>query len=75
MRSQELAKLKKENAVYKLIGPVLVKQEQAEARADVDRRLAFIKSEMCVSSRAVFLATCQCIYERYWITANALRRS
>ena len=38
------------NAVYKMIGPVLVKQEQAEATANVAKRLEFIRSEMCVPS-------------------------
>ena len=36
------------NTVYKLIGPVLVKQDQAEAKANVAKRLEFITSEMCV---------------------------
>lgn len=35
--------------MYKLIGPVLVKQDQAEAKANVDKRLEFIKSEMYVT--------------------------
>jgi chaperonin cofactor prefoldin len=30
------------------MGPVLVKQEQVQAKADVDRRLEFIRGEMCV---------------------------
>ena len=34
--------------MYKLVGPVLVKQEQAEAKSNVDKRLEFIKGEMCV---------------------------
>ena len=38
------------NAVYKMIGPVLVKQEQAEATANVAKRLEFIRSEMYVPS-------------------------
>lgn len=31
--------------VYKLIGPVLVKQDLAEARGNVEKRLDFIKAE------------------------------
>ncbi len=46
--SQEFAKLTPSNAVYKLIGPVLVKQDQAEAKTNVNTRLDFIKGEMCV---------------------------
>ena len=32
--------------MYKLIGPVLVKQDQAEAKSNVNTRLEFISSEM-----------------------------
>lgn len=32
--------------MYKLIGPVLVKQDQAEAKSNVNTRLDFIRSEM-----------------------------
>ena len=32
--------------MYKLIGPVLVKQDQTEAKTNVDKRLEFIRSEM-----------------------------
>ncbi|KAF8922704.1 Prefoldin [Mucidula mucida] len=38
------------NDVYKLIGPVLVKQDQAEAKTNVNTRLDFIKGEMQVVS-------------------------
>ena len=47
-RDQEFASLTEDNTVYKLVGPVLVKQDQAEAKQNVDTRLEFIKSEMCV---------------------------
>jgi len=43
---QEFAQLRSENVVYKLIGPVLVKQDQAEAKSNVNTRLDFIRSEM-----------------------------
>lgn len=46
MVKKEFAQLKSSNAVYKLIGPVLVKQEQAEAKANVDKRLEFIRGEI-----------------------------
>jgi hypothetical protein len=35
--------------VFKLIGPVLVKQEQADAKSTVEKRLDFIKGEMCMA--------------------------
>ncbi|CAO1623522.1 unnamed protein product [Parajaminaea phylloscopi] len=43
---REFAKLKSHNQVYKLIGGVLLKQEQDEARGNVDKRLEFIKGEI-----------------------------
>ena len=44
--AQEFGSLTPENTVYKLIGPVLVKQDQSDAKANVETRLEFIKSEM-----------------------------
>ncbi|KAH9486627.1 Prefoldin subunit 6 [Psilocybe cubensis] len=43
---KEFAVLTPENTIYKLIGPVLVKQDQAEAKSNVDTRLDFIRSEI-----------------------------
>jgi len=43
---KEFAQLRSENVVYKLIGPVLVKQDQAEAKSNVNTRLDFIRSEI-----------------------------
>jgi prefoldin beta subunit len=43
---KEFEQLKPENVVYKLIGPVLVKQDQADAKANVETRLEFIRSEI-----------------------------
>jgi len=43
---KELALLTPENEVFKLIGPVLVKQDQAEAKSNVDKRLEFIRNEI-----------------------------
>jgi prefoldin beta subunit len=34
--------------VYKLVGPLLVKQDLVEARANVGKRLEFITSERCL---------------------------
>ena len=39
-------RLTPENVVYKLIGPVLVMQDQVEAKSDVETRLGFICNEM-----------------------------
>ncbi|CCM03485.1 uncharacterized protein FIBRA_05619 [Fibroporia radiculosa] len=43
---KEFSQLTPSNTVYKMIGPVLVKQDQAEAKSNVDTRLDFIKGEM-----------------------------
>lgn len=43
---KEFKGLKEGNQVYKLIGPVLMKVEQVEARGNVDKRIEFIKGEM-----------------------------
>lgn len=44
--AKEFSKLNDTNQVYKLIGPVLVKQDQVEARTNVDKRIEYIKGEM-----------------------------
>lgn len=49
---QEFATLKAHNTIYKLVGPILVPQEQSEAKLNVDTRLDFIRGEMC--ARVVF---------------------
>ncbi|KIM30794.1 hypothetical protein M408DRAFT_65735 [Serendipita vermifera MAFF 305830] len=43
---KEFATLKSTNTVYKLIGPVLVPQDQGEAKSNVEKRLEFISSEL-----------------------------
>lgn len=43
---QELDLLDSQNTVYKLIGPVLVKQDLDEAKATVAKRLEYINGEM-----------------------------
>lgn len=43
---KEFATLIPSNTVYKLVGSVLLKQDQAEAKANVDNRLELIGSEM-----------------------------
>lgn len=43
---EELDLLDSTNTVYKLIGPVLVKQDLDEAKATVTKRLEYINGEM-----------------------------
>lgn len=43
---QEFATLADDANIYKLIGPVLLKQDKAEAVMNVNRRLEHIQSEM-----------------------------
>ncbi|KAG8775169.1 hypothetical protein FRC12_001625 [Ceratobasidium sp. 428] len=43
---QEFATLKSHNTVFKLIGPVLVKQDQEEAKSNVNKRLEYIRGEI-----------------------------
>lgn len=47
---QEFAQLQPSNTIYKLMGPVLVKQDQAEAKSNVETRLEYIRGEMYVLS-------------------------
>lgn len=46
MVKKELLLLDEEDIVYKLVGPILVKEDTAEARMNVDKRLEFINKEM-----------------------------
>lgn len=43
---EELDMLESTNTVYKLIGPVLVKQDLGEAKANVGKRLEYINGEI-----------------------------
>ncbi|KAN0134618.1 Prefoldin [Lactarius tabidus] len=43
---KEFTTLTTNNVVFKLVGPVLVKQDQAEAKSNVDKRLEFIGAEI-----------------------------
>ncbi|PSS00874.1 hypothetical protein PHLCEN_2v4101 [Hermanssonia centrifuga] len=43
---KEFAQLTTNNTVYKMIGPVLVPQDQTEAKNNVDKRLEFIKGDI-----------------------------
>ncbi|TKA65791.1 hypothetical protein B0A49_07098 [Cryomyces minteri] len=46
---KEFATLSDDASVYKLVGPVLLKQDTSEARSTVDGRLEFIEKEMYVA--------------------------
>lgn len=45
----EFASLDEESNIYKIVGPVLLKQEKNEAMMAVNGRLEFIEKEMYVS--------------------------
>ncbi|KAL4069710.1 Prefoldin [Scleroderma yunnanense] len=46
MVKKEFANLTPNNTVYKLVGPVLVPQDQNEAKSNVETRLGFIQGEI-----------------------------
>lgn len=43
---QELVLLKPSNTVFKMMGPVLVKQDIEDAKMNVDKRIKYITSEL-----------------------------
>ena len=49
--AQELDLLEEDASVFKLIGPVLVKQELVEVKNNVTKRVEFIKSDMCARAQ------------------------
>lgn len=55
IRSQEFETLTDDANVFKLVGPVLLKQDKDEAVAAVDGRLEFIGGEMYVLYFSLFL--------------------
>jgi len=49
-----MQRLDDDSNVYKLIGPVLVKQDQEEAKQNVQKRIDYINTELwvhCISDR------------------------
>lgn len=48
---QELDRLEADAKVFKLIGPVLVKQDLAEARQNVEKRITYIRTEMWAKTK------------------------
>lgn len=55
---KELDLLKEDANVYKLIGPVLVKQDLAEANANVRKRIDYISAELYVYSLVIRFDNC-----------------
>lgn len=51
MVKKELDLLDDETKVYKLVGPVLLKQDVDEAKTNVNKRLEFINNELYGTSR------------------------
>ena len=49
-RTQEFQGLADDTNIYKLVGPVLLKQDTSEAKSTVDGRLQYIEKEMSVLS-------------------------
>ena len=45
--------MEEDAAVYKLIGPALIKQDVTEAKANVDKRIEYITAEMTRSEKSV----------------------
>lgn len=62
--SGEFKKLKDGEEIYKLVGPVLLKQVKAEAEATVNGRLEFIGKEMYV---VFFFSRPGSEYMRVWL--------
>ena len=55
MVKQELDILEEDDAVFKLVGPILVKQDLADAKSNVEKRLEFINNELYVNSHDYYI--------------------
>lgn len=53
----EFNKLGDDSKIYKLIGPVLLPQDNTEANLNVDKRIEFIEKEMYVVSLKSYLVS------------------
>ena len=51
---QEFDALGEEAVIYKLVGPVLVKQDMTEAKQNVNKRIDFIKTELYACDAITF---------------------
>lgn len=63
---KEFASLDDDSNIYKLVGPVLLKQEKSEAVMTVDGRLEFIEKEM-------FVLSCRSLKSLLWLTRDRKR--
>ncbi|XP_015372913.1 PREDICTED: prefoldin subunit 6 [Diuraphis noxia] len=43
---EELALLKSSGEVYKMVGPILLRQDHTEAKENIDKRMSYIKNEL-----------------------------
>lgn len=68
---QEFKSLDSDANIYKLVGPVLLKQDKSEAVMAVEGRLNFIEKEMFVSLPLVTLLVCA---KADWGIVNGSRR-
>ena len=69
---EELDYLEDGTNVYKLVGPALIKQELAEAKATVLKRLEYIGGEM--SDRDRLKSLLLKILKNFFLTVNASKR-
>jgi hypothetical protein len=74
-RPQELDRAAPEQGVYKLVGPILAKQDVDEAKTDVQRRIDFIRGELCVGSPCFFVVSLRPIqYVAFAYAENVWKR-
>ena len=72
---EELDYLEDGTNVYKLVGPALIKQELAEAKATVLKRLEYIGGEMSDRDRLkILLLKILEILKKIFLTVNASKR-
>ena len=57
---QEMERLEEGANVFKMMGPVLVKQDLEESKQNVQKRIDYINGEMCVIFR--FVDDCLAFY-------------
>lgn len=57
---EELALLKSTGEVYKMVGPILLRQDHTEAKENIDKRMSYIKNELKrIDDRIILLETKQ----------------
>ena len=55
--TQQFSSLSDDTKVYRMIGPVLLKQDNSEAKSTVDSRLKYIEGEMSVHPMPLAVST------------------